>query len=82
MIENKEEIERKMKRHTTANITSPNHFLYFPALVSKHKEEEGKRAGEKERCSGSYCQAVIFLVIKHDSVSARTIHSLSSTASQ
>jgi len=24
---------------------------------------------EKERCSGSYCQAVVFLVIKHDSIS-------------
>ena len=44
----------------------------LPALVledNKHKEEEGKRAGEKERCSGSYCQAVVFLVIKHDSIS-------------
>ena len=26
---------------------------------------------EKERCSGSYCQAVVFLVIKHDSISER-----------
>ena len=46
----------------------------LPALVledNKHKEEEGKRAGEKERCSGSYCQAVVFLVIKHDSISER-----------
>ena len=27
--------------------------------------------GEKERCSGSYCQAVGFLVIKDDSISKR-----------
>ena len=30
-----------------------------------------RRMIEKERCSGSYCQAVVFLVIKHDSISER-----------
>ncbi len=29
------------------------------------------RSKEKERCSGSYCQAVGFLVIKDDSISER-----------
>jgi hypothetical protein len=44
-------------------------LIDFQLEDNKHKEEEGKRAGEKERCSGSYCQAVVFLVIKHDSIS-------------
>ena len=35
----------------------------------KIKEEKNER--EKERCSGSYCQAVGFLVIKDDSISER-----------
>ena len=30
-----------------------------------------KNEREKERCSGSYCQAVGFLVIKDDSISER-----------
>ena len=46
-------------------------LIDFQLEDNKHKEEEGKRAGEKERCSGSYCQAVVFLVIKHDSISER-----------
>ena len=36
---------------------------------SEDIKEQVKR--EKERCSGSYCQAVVFLVIKHDSISER-----------
>ena len=35
-----------------------------PQILSPEK-------GEKERCSGSYCQAVGFLVIKDDSISER-----------
>ena len=44
-------------------------LIDFQLEDNKHKEEEGKRAGEKERCSGSYCQAVAFLVMKDDSFS-------------
>jgi hypothetical protein len=36
-------------------------------VVPKEKEAKGK----KERCSGSYCQAVGFLVIKDSSISKR-----------
>ena len=35
------------------------------------KEWDMKVNREKERCSGSYCQAVAFLVMKDDSFSLR-----------
>jgi len=34
-------------------------------------EHQIEEVEEKERCSGSYCQAVGFLVIKDDSISER-----------
>ena len=39
----------------------------------KYKKDKNgaPKEGEKERCSGSYCQAVGFLVIKDDSISER-----------
>ena len=48
---------------------------YFGAAGEEEKgkdnDPEPKVEGEKERCSGSYCQAVGFLVIKDDSISKR-----------
>jgi len=71
-------VRKEKERLTAAKLFflsfNPMVLSRLPALVledNKHKEEEGKRAGEKERCSGSYCQAVVFLVIKHDSISER-----------
>ena len=41
-------------------------------VIPEIKEEEHQeKEREKERCSGSYCQAVGFLVIKDDSISER-----------
>ena len=44
-------------------------------LRSQHRTDnsnpEHPQRREKERCSGSYCQAVGFLVIKDDSISER-----------
>ena len=52
------------------NVIERNHRRSL--LESYGKEREGCRSErEKERCSGSYCQAVGFLVIKDDSISKR-----------
>ena len=40
-------------------------------LIRRNQEMSSKRKRKKERCSGSYCQAVGFLVIKDDSISER-----------
>ena len=54
-------------------------FVFFPVLPSRARRgrqrrrqyDPEKEKREKERCSGSYCQAVGFLVIKDDSISKR-----------
>ena len=45
---------------------------YRNKIIKKRTNDpEHESELEKERCSGSYCQAVVFLVIKHDSISER-----------
>ena len=42
-----------------------------PRTIRLDPEHHYKMKREKERCSGSYCQAVGFLVIKDESISER-----------
>jgi len=46
-------------------------FKVITVALKIMKIKNGDGRGEKERCSGSYCQAVGFLVIKDDSISER-----------
>ena len=55
-------------------LSSPFHLLRLVKRKEMIKEKENAVKGkehERERCSGSYCQAVGFLVIKDDSISER-----------
>ena len=48
----------------------PRAYRLVQIIIWKLYRQKGKGNG-KWRCSGSYCQAVVFLVIKHDSISER-----------
>jgi hypothetical protein len=60
--------------HTVISLTWSQKVTSL-ILRSQHRTDnsnpEHPQRREKERCSGSYCQAVGFLVIKDDSISER-----------